>query len=773
MAGHMESMLLGGSDDSSSDESDNETLQEVTAGTAVPAAAAIAATVRVQQPPPAPVPVPVPPQPSQSELSSRLKSLYSPANKAPQQQAPSTVQVSQQLQTQPQQQAHGMTMNSMQPPPAQTQQRQSSSSSSEFRPLVPNRGVATLPQQRPSASIDPFEPTPLKTMIQRQQQKAAAQQQAVMRPPTNAVPPQSTIRTSGSASSTASSSASTTIASNVSTSTDRAKLEREAKHRKERFLMFTRVLMKYLEQKDPAMHLKAKAVIRECAEKNKKKEPGYESVTASMQTRLRAMVGDQYWTRAEAYLNHFLKQKEKIDIKKKEGSSSQPTSSQPPPRPSTGKTPEQIAKERQVAAATQKKLEDIQREKERIQQQAELQKRKQEEEKRNLEIKKEQQRKEMIARMAAMESAKQQTKKKKEHKRKGSTGSAASAVSAAAAAAAAAARMSPMSPSDKVEKPPPREYSELMQLVDHAVDYDWTSAALLLGRDTKADVNLNGEQKRLLYGNNLAPPGPGVVAAQSVLPSSDLPASMRGWGKRNVLSSRGAWARVRLREQREQMAQAGKQPVPVVAGLKLPSAPQTTPEAPVLTPEARWFNEEKAEEDKTLAILSEATEIYLKSILQRAITAARQRENLDGIRLWHLQHGPTKPPMALRLGCDVNRQIAQTEGNAAKTVQRMEEALARQTHVPAKARELDNAETLYDASSMSDLALRPLLSSAAEEADENAKRSFEVYGGRDTAAPPFGRVPKRPRVTKRDFVVAQEWCDYSHQRKGIASPQIL
>ena len=35
--------------------------------------------------------------------------------------------------------------------------------------------------------------------------------------------------------------------------------------------MFTRVLMKYLEQKDPAMHARAKSVIRECAEKNKAK----------------------------------------------------------------------------------------------------------------------------------------------------------------------------------------------------------------------------------------------------------------------------------------------------------------------------------------------------------------------------------------------------------------------------------------------------------------------------------------------------------------------
>jgi hypothetical protein len=63
------------------------------------------------------------------------------------------------------------------------------------------------------------------------------------------------------------------------------------------------------------MHLKAKTVIRECAQKNKAKEKGYESVTASMQKRLRAMVGENYWTRAEQYLEHFLKQKKKIETK--------------------------------------------------------------------------------------------------------------------------------------------------------------------------------------------------------------------------------------------------------------------------------------------------------------------------------------------------------------------------------------------------------------------------------------------------------------------------
>ena len=45
--------------------------------------------------------------------------------------------------------------------------------------------------------------------------------------------------------------------------------------------------MKYLEQKDPVMHIKAKAVIRECSEKNKRKEAGYKNITASLKLRLK------------------------------------------------------------------------------------------------------------------------------------------------------------------------------------------------------------------------------------------------------------------------------------------------------------------------------------------------------------------------------------------------------------------------------------------------------------------------------------------------------
>ena len=170
---------------------------------------------------------------------------------------------------------------------------------------------------------------------------------------------------------------------------------------------------------------------------------------------------------------------------------------------------------------------------------------------------------------------------------------------------------------------------------------------------------------------------------------------MPGWGKQNVLSTCRAWAWVHSRKQRLQKSEdsAGNQ-VPIVAGLKLPMAPETALESPKLTPEPTWLSNEKAEEDLMHAVLSEAMEMYLKSILEKALTAAWQCKNLDGICLWHLQHEPVNLPMSLQLGCDVRCQIARVAVNATKTVQHMEEALEWQTNVPMQARDLTNDETL-------------------------------------------------------------------------------
>lgn len=85
-----------------------------------------------------------------------------------------------------------------------------------------------------------------------------------------------------------------------------------------KILMFTRVLMKYLEQKDPTMHARAKDVIRECTDKHKYKDPEYQSLAMAMQPRLRATVGEKYWKIANDYFNHFIRQKMQSQLKKSE-----------------------------------------------------------------------------------------------------------------------------------------------------------------------------------------------------------------------------------------------------------------------------------------------------------------------------------------------------------------------------------------------------------------------------------------------------------------------
>ena len=82
--------------------------------------------------------------------------------------------------------------------------------------------------------------------------------------------------------------------------------EGESRKAKYQILMFTRVLMKYLEKRDPEMYARAKIVIRECVEKNRKKEQGFESDTVMMK-KLRNTVGERNWVHAECFLRHLQK----------------------------------------------------------------------------------------------------------------------------------------------------------------------------------------------------------------------------------------------------------------------------------------------------------------------------------------------------------------------------------------------------------------------------------------------------------------------------------
>lgn len=350
--------------------------------------------------------------------------------------------------------------------------------------------------------------------------------------------------------------------------------------------------------------------------------------------------------------------------------------------------------------------------------------------------------------------------------------------------------------------PPTREYTELMELVDHAVHFDWTTAGLIMGSSFQKQ-QLQEEQKNLLYSgtsaNANAAKGGGIGASASAMSpapggatsatdGADEPKkpatpsfALTGWGERNLVSPRVAWARVRRREQptseqKRALQQQQQQQQPdgaTVVASPVPTASTTPAAATVIATTTAWEHEEKAQEDPALCLLSEATQIYVTQILQKALMCARQRQNLDGIRLWHQQctaavevakaekdetaDTPTPPPLSIRLGCDVSRQVARTMGNAALTSKRMEEALERQKPeettrvIPSQAASTLNAATVASAQSMGELSLLPPLANASEKADYEAKKNFEIYGGKHSHDPPFGRVPKKAKLEVADF----------------------
>ena len=60
--------------------------------------------------------------------------------------------------------------------------------------------------------------------------------------------------------------------------------------------------MKFLERRDPEVYNRARQVIRECDERKKQQEPGFESITESIRTPLKQLVGPAYWKQVRSYL---------------------------------------------------------------------------------------------------------------------------------------------------------------------------------------------------------------------------------------------------------------------------------------------------------------------------------------------------------------------------------------------------------------------------------------------------------------------------------------
>lgn len=419
-----------------------------------------------------------------------------------------------------------------------------------------------------------------------------------------------------------------------------------------------------------------------------------------------------------------------------------------------------------------------------------------------------------------------------------------------------------------------KEYSDLMEMVDHVVDYDVSLVSLLfndgvtstsasgnsssiggsgaggtgtgdtggtggtsastsitttkkltsssasaMGSGDGSDkisslISISDEQCKLLYSGEVVKKNPvwpkdgndtnakdedgkdGTYEDSSSSSSTTIPYHLKDWGKENIITTRTAWAKLRLVEEEEDNLTmnlpgviGGGSGVATTATVATTVTSTSTSDDP-MTSKYTWLNEDKASTDECLALVSEATQQYIKTILEAAVSSSRQRMNLDGIRIWHQQissaaekialktsaastppHLINDPPLHLRLGCDVRRQCALAEGNAAKTCQRMEEALARNEKSDGgirnsndsnsgtsirKKRKMEDESTWNDIGSMSELSKVPVLSNASKKAEYYAKRNYEIYGGKHSGEPPLGRVPKKIKISSSDIQVCMK-----------------
>eukprot|EP00527_Entomoneis_sp_CCMP2396_P007197 CAMPEP_0198146138 /NCGR_PEP_ID=MMETSP1443-20131203/27625_1 /TAXON_ID=186043 /ORGANISM="Entomoneis sp., Strain CCMP2396" /LENGTH=151 /DNA_ID=CAMNT_0043809989 /DNA_START=64 /DNA_END=519 /DNA_ORIENTATION=+ len=76
---------------------------------------------------------------------------------------------------------------------------------------------------------------------------------------------------------------------------------------KRKFLVFVRVLVGYLDRKDPSLCQRVHSAVRDCSKRNRRREPGYESCVISIHGRLREMVTYHHWMRAGEYLRAFIR----------------------------------------------------------------------------------------------------------------------------------------------------------------------------------------------------------------------------------------------------------------------------------------------------------------------------------------------------------------------------------------------------------------------------------------------------------------------------------
>jgi len=86
-------------------------------------------------------------------------------------------------------------------------------------------------------------------------------------------------------------------------------MDEESKLRRQRFWMVVRVLMRYIEKKDSALHQKARVALEDCQRRNLMNEDRFTNLIECVQRELKHTVGTRYWRKAEQHVAKYLMNK--------------------------------------------------------------------------------------------------------------------------------------------------------------------------------------------------------------------------------------------------------------------------------------------------------------------------------------------------------------------------------------------------------------------------------------------------------------------------------
>jgi hypothetical protein len=96
------------------------------------------------------------------------------------------------------------------------------------------------------------------------------------------------------------------VASTSSCKSNKETVKANPKAQRARFLLFIKILFKYLVRVDEhLLHDRAKGIVLECTQRNRMGDPRYTPLVEAMERQLKPCVGDLHWRQAALLLRHF------------------------------------------------------------------------------------------------------------------------------------------------------------------------------------------------------------------------------------------------------------------------------------------------------------------------------------------------------------------------------------------------------------------------------------------------------------------------------------